>query len=142
MLLLNQPYKQDSWKVAIALFILQLRKQLQEMIEGEGKERRIEDEFEPTILSNKYKTEKGEYIREIDIPERIQISEECTGPPPTDEMIIEEEILEFMHVQKLDVPFIAMYKKEECMSLFKDLKPQDDKESENKSEKKPTLKWH
>ncbi|CAH1452738.1 unnamed protein product [Lactuca virosa] len=57
---------------------------------GEGKERRLEDEFEPTILSNKYKTEKGEYIREIDIPERIQISKESTGPPPADEMSIEE----------------------------------------------------
>ncbi|CAH1432120.1 unnamed protein product [Lactuca virosa] len=147
---------------------------------GEGKERRLEDEFEPTILSNKYKTEKDEHIREIDIPERMQISEESTGPPPTDEMSIEEEstwilhqlqtgvvlfgrggdrtteegydlaivkddimrFLEFMHVQKLDVPFIAMYRKEECMSLFKDPEPQDDKVSENKSEKKPTLRWH
>ena len=40
---------------------------------NEGKERRLEDEFEPTILSNKYKTEKDELIREIDIPERMQV---------------------------------------------------------------------
>ncbi|CAI9276797.1 unnamed protein product [Lactuca saligna] len=109
-----------------------------------------------------------------------KIYEESTGPPPTDEISIEEEsswilhqlqtgvvlfgkggnrtieeghdlatvkddimrFLEFMHVQKLDVPFISMYRKEECMSLFKDLEPQDDKESENKSKKKPTLRWH
>ncbi|CAH1427886.1 unnamed protein product [Lactuca virosa] len=108
-----------------------------------------------------------------------KISEESTGPPPTDEMSIEEEstwilhqlqtgvvlfgrggdrtteeghglvivkddimrFLEFMHVQKLDVPFITMYRKEECMSIFKDPEAQDDKESEKKSEKKPTLRW-
>ncbi|XP_076915044.1 transcription elongation factor SPT6 homolog, partial [Bidens hawaiensis] len=30
-------------------------------------------------------------IREIDIPERMQISEESTGPPPTDERSIDDE---------------------------------------------------
>ncbi|KAL7618661.1 hypothetical protein Lser_V15G00517 [Lactuca serriola] len=48
--------------------------------------------------------------------------------------------LEFMHVQKLDVPFIPLYMKEGCMSLFKDPEPQDDKESENKYEKEPMLR--
>ncbi|XP_059668271.1 transcription elongation factor SPT6 homolog [Cornus florida] len=149
---------------------------------GEFRERRIEDEFEPIILSEKYMTEKDDTIREIDIPERMQISEESTGSPPTDELIIEEEsnwiynqlvsgtvplfgkrdmgttegerelsinkddlmrFLDFMHVQKLDVPFIAMYRKEECLSLFKDpeeLEP--DVESQNKSDQKPTIRWH
>ncbi|CAH1432781.1 unnamed protein product [Lactuca virosa] len=50
-----------------------------------------------TILSNKYKTEKGEYIREIDIPERIEISEESTDPPSTDKMSIEEESTWILH---------------------------------------------
>nr|GMC79287.1 transcription elongation factor SPT6 homolog [Ipomoea batatas] len=57
---------------------------------GEWRERRLEDEFEPIILSEKYMTEKDEKIREIDIPERMQLSEESTGPP-TDEMSISEE---------------------------------------------------
>lgn len=42
---------------------------------GEWKEKRLEDEFEPIILSEKYMTEKDERIREIDIPERMQVSE-------------------------------------------------------------------
>ena len=40
---------------------------------GEWKERKLEDEFEPIILSEKYMTEKDELIREIDIPERMQV---------------------------------------------------------------------
>ncbi|KAI7754331.1 hypothetical protein M8C21_009073, partial [Ambrosia artemisiifolia] len=105
-------------------------------------------------------------ILDIDIPERMQIFEESTGPPPTDGSSIDDEsnwicnqlksgvvpllgkdghepaivkgdvvrFLEFMHVQKLDVPFIAMYRKGECKSLFVDPEPQDDS--------KPTLTWH
>ncbi|KAI3782695.1 hypothetical protein L2E82_12749 [Cichorium intybus] len=73
---------------------------------GEGKERRLKDEFESTILSNKYKIEKDEYIRVIDIPERMQISEESTGHPPTDEMSIEEEIAESeMEIDDVDSKF-------------------------------------
>ncbi|XP_024967791.1 transcription elongation factor SPT6 homolog isoform X2 [Cynara cardunculus var. scolymus] len=147
---------------------------------GEWRERKLEDEFEPIILSEKYMTEKDDHIREIDIPERMQISEESTGPPPTDDMSIDEQsnwilnqlgtsmaplfgkggtrtteeghelailkddvmrFLEFMHVQKLDVPFIAMYRKEECRSLFKDPESQADKNQSN-SDQKPKLRWH
>ncbi|KAL3533413.1 hypothetical protein ACH5RR_006934 [Cinchona calisaya] len=147
---------------------------------GEWRERRLEDEFEPSILSEKYMTEKDDRIREIDIPERMQVSEESTGPPPTDEigeesswilnqiangvlpvsikrgpdtneagnepLIDKNDItrfLELTHVQKLDVPFIAMYRREECLSLLKD--PglhESDNEDQNNSDKKPTLKWH
>lgn len=39
----------------------------------EWKERRLEDEFEPAILSEKYMTEKDDRIREIDIAERMQV---------------------------------------------------------------------
>ncbi|KAJ9547975.1 hypothetical protein OSB04_020518 [Centaurea solstitialis] len=169
---------------------------------GEWRERKLEDEFEPIILSEKYMTEKDDHIREIDIPERMQISEESTGPPPTDDMSIDEQsnwilnqlgtsmsylfskggtgtteeghdlaiqkddvmrFLEFMHVQKLDVPFIAMYRKEECRSLFKDLDPpadekkdnpdkkkvnpdkrkdKNDKEEDIPDEEKPKMRWH
>lgn len=42
---------------------------------GERRERRIEDEFEPIILSEKYMTENDDRIREIDIPERMQVFE-------------------------------------------------------------------
>ncbi|XP_010922250.1 transcription elongation factor SPT6-like [Elaeis guineensis] len=116
-------------------------------------EKRLEDEFEPFIISEKYMTPKDDIIRETDIPERIQVSEDITGPPPTDDKGIEEEsawiynqltgdgvsqlagedqvvkeiykedignVLTMMHVQKLDVPFIAMYRKELCGSLLKD----------------------
>ncbi|CAK9170436.1 unnamed protein product [Ilex paraguariensis] len=149
---------------------------------GEWRERRLEDEFEPIILSEKYMTEKDDQMREIDIPERMQIAEESTGSPPTDEMSIEEEsnwihnqlavgmvplfgkrgigtteegnelsinkddimrFLDMMHVQKFDVPFIAMYRKEECLSLFKDPEQHDaDDENPNKSDQKRTLRWH
>lgn len=40
---------------------------------GEWKERRLEDEFEPSILSEKYMTEKDDIVRETDIPERMQV---------------------------------------------------------------------
>ena len=51
--------------------LLQLRKQ--GLDSGEWRERRLEDEFEPIILSEKYMTEKDDRIREIDIPERMQV---------------------------------------------------------------------
>ncbi|GJR37279.1 transcription elongation factor SPT6 [Tanacetum coccineum] len=166
-------------------FLLQRKQQLERRSrhdeEDEWKERDLEDEFEPIILSEKYMTKKDDRIREIDIPERMQISEKSTGPPPTDAMSIAEEsnwivnqlgsgmvplfsregrelkivkgeivrFLEFIHVQKLDVPFIAMYRKEECRSLFKDPDPQADKDQKNGQDKdekndpdQPRLKWH
>ncbi|KAI3823499.1 hypothetical protein L1987_04937 [Smallanthus sonchifolius] len=43
--------------------------------------------------------------------------------------------------QFIQVPFIAMYKKER-QSLFIDPKPQDDKDNQKKSDPKPTLRWH
>lgn len=141
---------------------------------GDGKERTIEDEFEPAVLSEKYMTEKDKLIKEKDIPERMQLSEETTGPPPTDEIGIEEEsnwiynqlvtgssllsvtshgktelsvnkddiirFLELSHVQKLDVPFIAAYRKEECLSLLTDSDQHEDNRS--KSDHKPRVRWH
>ncbi|XAR62643.1 hypothetical protein NMG60_11017483 [Bertholletia excelsa] len=149
---------------------------------GEWRDRRLEDEFEPIVLSEKYMTEKDDQIREIDVPERMQISEESSGQPPTDEVSIEEEsnwiynqlltgmiplfsmrgtgttqgeremsinkddimrFLEFTHVQKLDVPFIATYRKEECPSLLRDLDQLDaDIEDQNKPDQKPRVWWH
>ncbi|KAL6988106.1 Transcription elongation factor spt6 [Sarracenia purpurea var. burkii] len=167
--------------------LLRLRKQgLSQMGKydesGEWRERRLEDEFDPAVLSEKYMTENDDRIREIDIPERMQLSEERTGSPPTDEMSIEEEsswiynqlvtgvislfskigrettqgehelsinkddimrFLEFMHVQKLDVPFIAMYRREECLSLFRDPEQHEiDTENQKKPGQKPTIRWH
>ncbi|KAL1352205.1 hypothetical protein HN51_016203 [Arachis hypogaea] len=149
---------------------------------NEYRETRLEDEFEPIVLSEKYMTEKDDQIRELDIPERMQISEESTGAPPMDGGILEEEsqwivsqlgngavpwiskkitsnqngakelpiekddilrFLEMHHVQKLDIPFIAMYRKEECLSLLKDLeRSEDGDENWDKNNKTPTLKWH
>ncbi|KAF8410946.1 hypothetical protein HHK36_003483 [Tetracentron sinense] len=152
---------------------------------GEWREKRLEDEFEPFILTEKYMTEKDDQIREIDVAERIQVSEESTGPVPTDEMSIEDEstwiynqlatamvtvfgkkggsdgtdegldlskkinrddivrFLDLLHVQKFDIPFIAMYRKEDCLSLLKDPEQDEtDNEDKDKTERTPTLKWH
>ncbi|KAK6271305.1 hypothetical protein POUND7_008403 [Theobroma cacao] len=153
--------------------LLQLRKQ--GLDSSEWRERRLEDQFEPTVLSEKYMTEKDDQIRMTDIPERMQISEESTGTPPIDEMSIIEEstwilhqliigavplfgkegqdlsinredvmrFLELTHVQKLDIPFIATYRKEQCLSLLKDPEQHEvDDVDQDKSEKTPTIKWH
>lgn len=137
--------------------------------------------YEPSVLSEKYMTEQDDEIREADIPERLQISEKSTGPPPIDESSIDDEslwichqlatnmiylfgrniwtteegghelsiikedimrFLEYMHVQKLDVPYIAMYRKEECLSLFKDSEHYDTDNTVNKSGQKPVIRWH
>lgn len=52
--------------------LLQLRKR--ELDSHEWHEKRLEDEFEPIVISEKYMTEKDDQIREIDIPERMQVS--------------------------------------------------------------------
>lgn len=52
--------------------LLQLRKQ--GLDSSEWRERRLEDEFEPIILSEKYMTEKDDQIRMTDIPERMQVN--------------------------------------------------------------------
>lgn len=51
--------------------LLQLRKR--ELDTHEWREKRLEDEFEPIVISEKYMTEKDDQIREIDIPERMQV---------------------------------------------------------------------
>ncbi|KAI5659682.1 hypothetical protein M9H77_28475 [Catharanthus roseus] len=149
---------------------------------SEWKEKRLEHEFEPIILSEKYMTEKDDRIREIDIPERMQIIEEGTGPPPTNGINIEEEstwiynqiansslpvftkrgtsmneegnelliskddisrFLELTHIQRLDVPFVAMYRKEECLSLFKYQEQHEvENDDHNNPEEKPKLRWN
>ncbi|XWS65424.1 hypothetical protein CRYUN_Cryun05aG0111600 [Craigia yunnanensis] len=151
---------------------------------SELKERRLEYHFESTVLSEKYMTEKDVQIRMTDIPERMQISEESTGTPPTDEMSIIEEstwihnqlisgaILLFgkerqdllLHAKyivggkrskthsfikialvkrMLRIPFIAMYRKEQCLSLLKDPEQHEvDDVDQDKSDKAPKVKWH
>ncbi|KAH1055542.1 hypothetical protein J1N35_033607 [Gossypium stocksii] len=64
--------------------LLQLRKQLLDY--SDQKERTLEDQFKPTVLSVKYMAVKDDKIQMIDIPERMQISEESTGSPPMDEL--------------------------------------------------------
>ncbi|KAJ8759840.1 hypothetical protein K2173_009941 [Erythroxylum novogranatense] len=157
--------------------LLLLRKQGLESTEW--REKRLEDEFEPIVLSEKYMTEKDEQIRATDIPERMQIEEESTGSPTlvsrSDEKewiykqlrdyavalfgkryeksskpehdvplpIDKEEIAQFLelhHVQKLDIPFIAMYRKEVCSSLLQEHVLDD--EHQDKSDRNPMLKWH
>ncbi|KAM0990765.1 hypothetical protein ACFX2C_009237 [Malus domestica] len=153
--------------------LLQLRKQ--GLDSSEWRERKLEDEFEPIILSEKYMTEKDDQIRELDVPERVQVYEESTGSFPLDGISIDDEstwiydqiasgtiplfskpglansisredinrFLDLHHVQKLDIPYIAMYRKEDCLSLLKDpehLELEDVNQNEN--EKSSGLKWH
>ncbi|KAG6769045.1 hypothetical protein POTOM_024660 [Populus tomentosa] len=150
--------------------LIQIRRQGLES--SEWRERRLEDEFEPTVLSEKYMTEKDDQIRMTDIPERMQVSERSTGPPPLDDFSIMEEsnwiysqiasgtlplfaesgllinkddvtrFLELHHIQKLDIPFIAMYRKEECLSLLKDPEQHEDNENPYDTGRIPTFKWH
>ncbi|XP_062180009.1 transcription elongation factor SPT6 homolog isoform X2 [Phragmites australis] len=138
---------------------------------GDLRGNRLEDEFEPFILAEKYMTAKDEQIKEIDVPERMQLSEELTGYPSTDSTMIEEEsiwihnqltgdgflsffgnehvnkdidqkdianVLTMLHVNKFEIPFIAMYRKENCPSLFKDL---DSNEQGNENDV-PKMRWH
>ncbi|XP_004309652.1 PREDICTED: transcription elongation factor SPT6-like [Fragaria vesca subsp. vesca] len=148
-----------------------IRQRQQGLDLSEWKEKKLEDEFEPIVLSEKYMTMKDDQIREIDVPERIQVYEESSGFLPLDEKSIDDEstwifnqfasgtvpffgktglgnfisrddiigFLNLHHVQKLDVPFIAMYRKEECPSILKDPEHID---MDDQNEKASTLKWH
>ncbi|RHN47584.1 putative transcription elongation factor Spt6, Spt6 acidic domain-containing protein [Medicago truncatula] len=161
--------------------LLEARNQTRE--KNDNRETRLEDEFEPIVLSEKYMTERDGRIRELDIPERMQISEESTGAHSLDGSSIDEEsqwivkqlkhgaipwirkkdsssqnkeelpidqddIARFLelhhhHVQKLDIPLIAMYRKEKCSSLLKDLEqPEAGDDNWDKNIKTPILKWH
>ncbi|KAJ1271237.1 hypothetical protein BS78_06G113500 [Paspalum vaginatum] len=137
---------------------------------GELRGKRLEDEFEPFILAEKYMTTKDEQIKENDVPERMQLSEELTGYPSADNARIEEEsawihsqltgdgfmsffgnehvnkdidqkdivnVLSMLHVSKFEIPFIAMYRKEICPSLLKDL--DSDQGNEDNVHK---MRWH
>eukprot|EP01018_Ginkgo_biloba_P029203 Gb_29261 [translate_table: standard] len=85
--------------------------------QGYGKPKRLEDEFEPSILAEKYMTAKDDQIREADVPERLQLAEEVTGPVPCNENTVPEakwiyeQVFgslavpmrpEFQHIAKLD----------------------------------------
>ncbi|XP_039837734.1 transcription elongation factor SPT6 homolog isoform X2 [Panicum virgatum] len=151
---------------------------------GELRGKRLEDEFEPFILAEKYMTTKDEQIKENDVPERIQLSEELTGYPPTDTTMVEEEsvwihsqltgdgflsffgnehvnkdidqkdivnVLNMLHVNKFEIPFIAMYRKEMCPSLLRDPdsndqdnknNDQDTKNNDQDNKKGPEMRWH
>ncbi|VVB05328.1 unnamed protein product [Arabis nemorensis] len=132
-----------------------LKKRKEDLASSNMMERRREDD------SEKYMTGK-----DVDIPERMQKSEQSTGSPLIDEISIKKEsnwiyaqlmlelkdsdgqgfsvnetniekFLELHHVQKLEIPFIAMYRKEQCRSLLESADGDD-----VNLEKKPGTKWH
>eukprot|EP00850_Spirogloea_muscicola_P001600 SM000006S19365 [mRNA] locus=s6:355783:364919:- [translate_table: standard] len=117
--------------------------------------------FEPSVLEAKYMTERDEQIRQLDVPERMQLLAEAVGPipaqdvadeavwifdrvigalarPPLPELAylttmephsekaqrqatVQEEVanvLEMMHSEMLEVPFIGMYRKAACPTLL------------------------
>ncbi|KAK1302050.1 hypothetical protein QJS10_CPB12g01717 [Acorus calamus] len=126
---------------------------------------RLEDELEPLIIAEKYLTARDKDIRKKDVPERIQLSEETTGPPPKDDGSIEKEshwiysqltsslnpplVLDEKAIERIDVadianiPFIAMYRKEICRSLLKD-PGQDEMDNYrgDRTEMAPMMRWH
>lgn len=54
--------------------LLQLRKQhISSTDNDSGLERKLENEYEPSILVEKYLTERDEQIRQNDLPERMQV---------------------------------------------------------------------
>ncbi|KAG5047637.1 hypothetical protein JHK86_017043 [Glycine max] len=56
-----------------------------------------------------------------------------------------EDIISFLelhHTMKYDIPFIAMYRKEQCLSLLEDPKAEELENIFNDIERKPMLKWH
>ncbi|RZC74558.1 hypothetical protein C5167_050041 [Papaver somniferum] len=129
-------------------------------------------------------TEKDEKIRDVDVPERMQIPKESTGYCPTEHMHIEEEstwiinqlnakaesmfgdtsfgesideeqtrklqkaeeavvkLLELMHVQKYDIPFIAMYRKDSCSTLLKELEKHLSSGGAEEGKHICKIKWH
>ncbi|KAF3790785.1 Transcription elongation factor [Nymphaea thermarum] len=138
---------------------------------GDWREKRLEDEFEPSVIKEKYLSEKDNQIRDKDMPERIQLFEEMVGPIPEDDESIQAEatwifnqlsgsamlrlfgehaavpeidredianVLGMLHVQKFEIPFIAMYRKELCLSLLRD-PVQDAAAGEDN---KRHVKWH
>uniref|UniRef100_A0ACD5ZST6 Uncharacterized protein n=1 Tax=Avena sativa TaxID=4498 RepID=A0ACD5ZST6_AVESA len=139
---------------------------------GESRGNRLEDEFDPIILSEKYMTPKDEQIRRKDIPERMQLSEELsgTGEKLTEAQREEESlwihsqltgdgflsfagneqvnteidqkdilnVLTMLHVNKFEIPFIEMYRKESCPSLLKGYYATEQKNKEVE----PKMRWY
>ncbi|KAL8147948.1 hypothetical protein AgCh_005324 [Apium graveolens] len=102
--------------------------------------------FDPTILSEKYMTEKDDNIRNIDFPKRLQLRNMIhlyRRIVETSELpIVKEDVmrfLDFIHIQKLDVSFIAMYRKDECPSLFKDPEQLEADGLQNSYDKKTSI---
>ncbi|XP_065867343.1 transcription elongation factor SPT6 homolog isoform X2 [Euphorbia lathyris] len=59
--------------------------------------------------------------------------------------ISKEDIMTFLklrHVEKYDIPFIAMYRKERCRSLLEDQEDGLESENDNQGGVKLRLKWH
>ncbi|BBN03708.1 transcription elongation factor SPT6 [Marchantia polymorpha subsp. ruderalis] len=114
----------------------------------------LEKQFEPSLLEEKYMTERDDKIRDIDVAERLQLLEEVVGPFPTSDTSAREavwiyervfgsqalyrrpefdkiakmekeeivrqidNVLHLIHEEKLEIPFIAMYRKEKCIDLL------------------------
>ncbi|KAJ7556307.1 hypothetical protein O6H91_05G078100 [Diphasiastrum complanatum] len=118
-------------------------------------QRELENEFEPTVLEERYLTEKDYLICQADMPERLQLwiekfgeSTQClrareaewiyetvfghlAAPMPVEfgqiaklerAQVVEQitNVLELLHDQKVEIPFIAMYRKEMCLHLLMD----------------------
>lgn len=139
----------------------QKRHAIQNVQEHKG---RLEEQFEPSILADRYMMEKDVKIQETDVPERMQYLEAIVGPfpKPGDDKSVEADwiyenvfssmfgpvkpqlqhiarldkqaivqqimaVLKLMHEQRLEVPFIALYRKEYCPDLVRhSVEPQSD----------------
>ncbi|KAL2645408.1 hypothetical protein R1flu_012995 [Riccia fluitans] len=149
--------------------------ELDEDEDGDGRNRPsklLEKQFEPSLLEEKYMTERDDKIRDLDVAERLQLLEEVVGPFPTSDtsgreaswiyervfgsqaffrrpefdaiaMMDKEEIirqidnvLRLIHEEKLEIPFIAMYRKEKCIDLLQE--PEEEKAEEVKEGERPS----
>ncbi|KAM0888787.1 hypothetical protein ACQ4PT_028125 [Festuca glaucescens] len=133
---------------------------------------RLEDEFDLIILAEKYMTPRDEIIKQTDVPERMQLSEELTGTGEelTKEQMKEESlwvhsqltadgfisfagnehvntqidqkdilnVLTMLHVNKFEIPFIEMYRKESCPSLLTGYYATEQKNAEVA----PKMRWY
>ncbi|MCO5570094.1 hypothetical protein L7F22_023810 [Adiantum nelumboides] len=57
---------------------------------GRSFKKKLEEEFEPSILEERYMTERDNRIREVDVPERLQILEDSIGTVPLKQSKVEE----------------------------------------------------
>ncbi|KAH7314514.1 hypothetical protein KP509_21G005900 [Ceratopteris richardii] len=100
---------------------------------GRATKKRLEEEFEPSVLEEKYMTERDNRIRETDIPERLQLTEEVTGPIPLKQSKYEEA--EWIYDQGFGYPYKVLPKEYEYLACYEKSETHPDKQESKYMEK-------